>query len=144
MTVEASTFRDAYDGWLSGLLEWRDYEQVMAAVAARPDGWWVYDTRGEVPSAPTEADDLPRRLGEIDTFLRDRHRASYCGFVYVDDRARPTLVKVYDPRNASACGIGGSIAAFTLSRMKPERLPFAAVEEKPAPGLFGRLFKGTK
>ncbi|MFN3868940.1 MAG: hypothetical protein ACK4MF_07745 [Hyphomicrobiaceae bacterium] len=144
MIAETKSFREAYDGWLSGLLEWRDYEQVMALVAAAPEGWWVYDTRGEVPSAPTSAAELAARLAEIDAFLRGRHRASYCGFVYVDDRARPSLVKFYDPRNASACGIGGSIAAFTLSRMQPEPLPFATVEQEPAPGLLGRLFKGSK
>lgn len=144
MTTEPRSFRDAYDGWLSGLLEWSDYDQVMALVAADPAGWWVYDTRGEVPSSPTEAVELADRLAEIDAFLRGRHRANYCGFVYVDDRVRPSLVKVYDPRNASACGVGGSIAAFTVSRMQPERLPFRTADEKPAPGLLERLFKGSK
>lgn len=149
MTVssgERSAFREAYEGWLSGLLEWRDWELVMEAVAAAPEGWWVYDTRAEVPSAPEPAGTLPQRLAEIDAYLRGRHRANYCGFAYANDRAAPTMIKIYDPRNASSCSLGTAIAAFTLSRMPPEPLPFAdpAQDDAPSTGLFGRLFKGAR
>ena len=136
-------YRDAYAGWLSGLLTWQDYEQLMAAVAAAPDGWFVYDTRGAPPNAAATATDLPARLHAITAFLRDRQRADYCGFVYVDDRAAPAMIKVYDPRTASACGASAaSIPTFTLSRMPPEALPFAT-DHVVRSGLLGRLIKGS-
>lgn len=136
-------YRAAYSGWLSGLLTWQDYDQVMAAVAAAPEGWFVYDTRRALPIAPETAADLPVRLHAITAFLRDRQRADYCGFVYVDDRAAPTMIKVYDPRTASACGTSAaSIPAFTLSRMTPEALPFSA-DHPGRSGLLGRLIKGS-
>lgn len=139
----ARSYREAYDGWLSGVLAWDDYDRLMEVVKAAPAGWYVYDTRERPPAAPEPEAALPGRVAEITTFLRDRQRASYCGFVYADDRASPVIIKVYDPRTASACGTSAaSIPAFTLSRMPPEALPFAA-EQPERRGLFGRLIKGS-
>ncbi len=141
------TYREAYEGWLSGLLEWDDFDRVMAAVAASPAGWWVYDTRGEPPEAPEPEVSLPDRLAEVSQFLRRYHRASYCGFAYADDKASPSIVKIYDPRNASSCSLGTPLAVYTLSRMQPERLPFGSGgKNEPAAisgGLLGRFFKGA-
>lgn len=139
----ARSFREAYDGWLSGVLTWGDYDRLMDAVQTTPAGWYVYDTRSTPPDAPEPDAALPARLSEVTAFLRDRQRADYCGFVYADDRTAPTLVKVYDPRNASACGLSAaSIPTFTLSRMPPDPLPFAAgIPERR--GLFSRFIKGS-
>jgi hypothetical protein len=139
------TFREAFNGWHSGLIQWTDYDAVMARVAAQPEGWYVYDTREDVPTAPVPAAALPGRIEAITRFLRDTHRADYCGFVYADDRETPTFVKVYNPRNASACGMSSApLPVFTLSRMPPEALPFAASEATSAPGLVARLFGNRK
>lgn len=128
---------------LSGILAWADYDRLMAAVEAAPSGWYVYDTRNAPPAAPEPAAALPARVAEITAFLRDRQRASYCGFVYADDRASPVIVKVYDPRTASACGTqAASIPAFVLSRMAPEALPFATDTPKRL-SLLDRLIKGS-
>lgn len=138
----ARSFREAYDGWLSGVLAWDDYDRLMAAVEAAPSGWYVYDTRNPPPAASVPVDALPGCVAEITAFLRDRQRANYCGFVYADDRAAPVIVKIYDPRTASACGTSAaSIPVFVISRMPPESLPFAA-DEPERRGLFGRLIKG--
>lgn len=145
--MTAKTYREAYQGWLSGLLEWDDFDSVMAAVAAAPSGWWVYDTRAAPPAAPEPAETLPARLAEISAFLRRHQRASYCGFAYADDRAAPTIVKIYDPRNASSCSLGTPLAVYTLSRMQPERLPFAddaaVAHGERGTGLLGRIFSRT-
>lgn len=136
------SFREAYSGWYSGLVTWADYEAVMDAVARAPDGWFVYDTREAPPAVPEPAERLAARLQAIDEFLRDNHRADYCGFVYVDDRAAPSMVKVYNPRNASACGSAEApVPLFMLSRMPPETLPLAG-DTAPKPGLLARLFRG--
>lgn len=122
--VATTAFRDAYSGWLTGLLQWADVDAVMALLRARPEGWFIYDTREDVPQAPVAAADLGGRLDAIMAFLHRHHRADYCGFVYVDDRNAPRLVKVYDPRNASSCSLASPIPAFTISVMPPEALPF--------------------
>lgn len=135
-----SSFREVFGGRHSGLLEWADYDAVMAAVAADPGGWYLYDTRALPPDDPLAAAALPAALTSITAFLKERHRADYCGFVYADDRAAPTMVKVYDPMNASSCSREAPLPVFILTRLKPEPLPFR--DERPAPGLINRLFRG--
>lgn len=117
-------FRAIYNGSLSGLLTWEAVEAVLAEMRARPDGWWIYDTREDLPRVPVPASELPSRLDDMMAFLRRHHRADYCGFVYVDDKSAPRLVKVYDPRNASSCSLGAPIPVYTISAMPPEALPF--------------------
>jgi hypothetical protein len=143
-TATARTFREVYDGWHSGLVQWSDWEALMARVAAEPSGWFVYDTGGPPPSEEEAAERLPVRLAEIDRYLRHNHRADYCGFVYADARHAPSMIKVYNPRNASACGAATApLPAYVLSRMPPDELPFAE-PEAVRPGLFSRLVKGTR
>lgn len=140
---EKQSFREIYEGWLSGLLTWQDFETVFRSVKSTAgDGWWVYDTRGAVPADAETPTALAARLDEIEAFLRRYHKADYCGFVYADDRARPSLVKVYDPRNASSCSLGTPIPVFTISRMPPDALPYATEAAAPA-GILGRIFKGA-
>lgn len=140
------TFREAYEGWLSGLLQWQDVDRLLAVITAAPEGWYVYDTRAALPQAPELPAALPARLDEIMAFLRRHHRADYCGFLYVDDKAAPTLVKVYDPRNASSCSLGAPLPVYTLSRMPPEPLPLAAIPDPATTseqgGIVSRWFKG--
>lgn len=144
MSTDAASYRQAYEGWLSGLMQWDDLDAVLARVAASPEGWWVYDTRADPPEAPQSGASLPERLAEIVAFLRRHHRADYCGFVYADDRAAPRMIKVYDPRNASSCSLGAPIPVYTLSRARPERLPFESAQEPVvSAGLLGRWIKGA-
>lgn len=137
------TFRDAYEGYLSGLMEWQDLDRVLAVVTARPEGWWLYDTRQHPPEEPLPSSDLADALAEVVAFLRRHHRADYCGFAYVDDRAEPTLIKIYDPRNASSCSLGTPLPVYTLSRMRPVTLPFEVSAPRGPKGLFDRLLKGA-
>ena len=132
----AVSFRDAYGGWLSGLLDWDDVVEVFDRIRADGRGWWIYDTRSEVPAIPVGESEIANALDEILSFLRRHHRADYCGFVYVDDKNDPRLVKVYDPRNASSCSLGTPIPAYTISAMQPEPLPFGD-DEGDVPGVAG-------
>lgn len=137
------SFRECYEGWLSGLLSWQDFDTVFRFVKATAgDGWWVYDTRGSVPVSAEQPGVLLSRLDEIEAFLRRYHKADYCGFVYADDRASPSLVKVYDPRNASSCSLGTPVPVFTISRMPPDALPYDTVAPATS-GILGRIFKGA-
>jgi hypothetical protein len=141
----AKTYRESFEGWLSGLMQWDDVEAVLHRIAAEPEGWWIYETARELPVATEPPASLRARLDDILAFLRRHHRADYCGFAYVDDKTAPALLKVYDPRNASACSLAAPLPVFTISRARPERLPFDAAEAESVPdrGLFGRLFKGV-
>ncbi len=130
---DAQAFRDRFYGRFAGLLAWEDVAAVFARVIAVPSGWWIYDTREPLPTLPEDAGRLAQRVGEIEGFLRRHQRADYCGFVYVDDKEAPTLIKVFDPRNASSCSLGSPVPVYTLSRLKPSTLPFDA-SEGGAPG----------
>lgn len=138
------TYREAYEGWLSGLLQWDDVDRLLAHITAAPEGWYVYDTREPPPASPEPSARLPQRTAEISAFLRRHHRADYCGFVYVDDKAAPALVKIYDPRNASSCSLGAPLPVYTISRMPPEPLPLAtsAPPASHKSGIVGRWLKG--
>lgn len=125
---DAQAFRDRFRGRFAGLLAWEDVAAVFARVIAAPSGWWIYDTREPLPTLPEDPGRLAQRVGEIEGFLRRHQRADYCGFVYVDDKDVPTLIKVFDPRNASSCSLGSPVPVYTLSRMKPTSLPFDASE----------------
>lgn len=125
---DAQAFRDRFRGRFAGLLAWEDVAAVFARVIAAPSGWWIYDTREPLPGAPEDTGRLAERVGEIEAFLRRHQRADYCGFVYVDDKDVPSLIKVFDPRNASSCSLGSPVPVYTLSRMKPSSLPFDASE----------------
>ena len=142
-------FSAAYRGRFSGLLSWDDVAQVFGALAsAAGDGWWVYDTRVGLPEAQVPADELAVRLSDIQEFLRRHHKADYCGFVYVDDKVQPQLVKVFDPRNASSCSLGAPVPVFTISRIQPQTLPLedagghANKPKRPAAGVLRRMLQG--
>lgn len=140
------TFREAFDGELKGVLSWQHLDAIIARIsAAAAEGWWVYDTRHAPPVEPVAAAELPAALDAIVAFLRRNHRADYCGFVYADDLGAPCLVKVYDPRNASACSLATPLPAYTISRMRPDALPFASSRpvRDARDGLFARLLKGA-
>ncbi len=132
-----------------GLLAWEDVAAVFARVVMERSGWWIYDTQESVPAEPEDPGRLAERVGEIEAFLRRYQKADYCGFVYVDDKDAPSLIKVFDPRNASSCSLGSPQPAFTVSRLKPEKLPFEEADAG-APhgrgarsgGVLKRLFKG--
>ena len=141
------SFRQAYSGRFSGLLKWDDLDAVFALVKAAPEWWWIYDTRTVLPATTTAPADVERQLDDITTFLRQAHKADYCGFVYVDDRTCPTFIKVYDPRNASSCSLGTPVPVFTLSHAHPEQLPLQDGKDAARTsgrGLLRRVFGGKK
>lgn len=145
---ERGTFRNSFRGRFTGLLEWADVTAVFERVRAIPSGWWIYDTRNVAPEASEQPEAVAARLADIQDFLRSHHRADYCGFVYVDDKAAPRFIKVFDPRNASSCSLGTPLPVYTITRLRPETLPFAEPKHTGARGdgsrggLLRRMFKG--
>lgn len=123
-------------GRLWGVLAWKDLDALFAAMLAKR-GWHAWMPGEPPPSAPVAADALGPMLADLGALLRREHREDYCGIVYADDLADPTLVKVYDPGNlGSSCSHGGPgqhLPRWIFSLDRPE--PLHAHE--PAPG--GRL-----
>jgi len=129
----AASYEALFNGRLQGLLQWQQFEALWARLRGQPRGWYVRDfTEPAIPEDPLPDEDFLRFLDEAETFLRKRHRESYCGFIYLDDTTAPTFIKVFDPRKmGSVCGCGGAVSPrWTISRMKPE-LPADAA---PVPG----------
>ena len=117
------TFMTQFNGPLTGLLRWPQWDALTEALRERNDGlWYVYYIGEEVPTAPLAPEHFERFLREITELLRRDHDESYLGIVYVDDLAQPTLIKIYDPHNLGAsCGSSGRrvLPAWTVSRAQP-------------------------
>ena len=145
----AASFEALYHGYLKGLLQWRQFDELWAHLRANPEGWYVRDFSGkDIPDAPMSAEDFHAFLDEAEAFLRRRHREDYCGFIYLDDIENPTFIKVFDPRkmgSSCSCGTEPAPPRWTISRQKPE----LAADRAPPPeeashgkGLLARLFGG--
>ncbi len=147
-----ATYDEIFSGRLSGILQWPQFEAVWAALAARPQGWYVRDFKNrELPDAPMPQEEFVVFLKTTEEFLRKRHREDYCGFLYVDDRENPSFLKVFDPRKmGSACGCGGAVTPrWTISSMRPqpvaeERHGLAGQAQKRANLPFLRHLFGAK
>ena len=116
----------ATQGFFSGVLRWPEMADLWARLKADPDRWFVFDTQGPPPRAPLPAGEFLAFLDDVETFVRARHRHDYCGFVYVDDRCRPKVVKIFDPAEmGSSCGCSGELVLprWLVSRLPPDPLP---------------------
>jgi len=125
-----SEFLHKYHGMLWAVREWTDWETLMARLVSQSAGWYAYFVGMEVPEKPLTEAEFQRLLTEMDLLLRRDHRERYLGIVYVDDRAHPQLIKIYDPNNLGAsCGSSGKQIppGWILSKLVPEALPAPAV-----------------
>jgi hypothetical protein len=116
----------------SGILRWQQLDDLWTAVRAKPEGWYASLVGETPPTEPMAAAAVPAFLAELDTLLRTEHDYDYCGVVYADDPAEPTMIKVFDPHNmGSSCGCSGEriMPRWVLSRLKP----VALVDASPLP-----------
>ncbi|MBI5899584.1 MAG: hypothetical protein HZB40_10195 [Rhodocyclales bacterium] len=130
-----SEFRRLYTGRLWSVLGW----DQLAALWRRIDpaaGWYLLalgvDAPAAATSAPADAATVAAFIQRIDALLREEHRESYCGIVYTDDLANPSLIKIYDPNNlGSSCGSSKNPPGpgWVMSRLAPVGLGV----ENPAP-----------
>jgi hypothetical protein len=121
--MSENDFLQAFNGKLTGVMRWPQLDALWQAIAARGDaGWYVYAVGEAPPEEPLDEAGLERLLGELRTLLERDHGEDYCGIVYADDLAEPSLVKVYDPNNLGAsCGSSGMriLPGWVLSTMPP-------------------------
>ncbi len=129
MNQPAELFQQKYQGRFVSALRWTQLEALWDSVQQTPEGWYVYLINDPVPQAPMPAEALKRFIQEVDELLRRDHDYDYCGIVYADDLAAPSMVKIYDPNNLGAsCGSSGQKVhpRWLLTRMRPAHIQDAA------------------
>ena len=116
----------AFRGSFIAALRWPQLDGLWEALREQArDDWYVYAVGEQPPAVPASRERLLAFVTEIDRLLRAEHDEDYCGIVYADDLADPTLVKVYDPNHlGSSCSHGAPGQypprwIFSLDRPEP-------------------------
>ena len=105
--VAVSDFNERLKGKFAGIMQWQQLDELWGRV--KTGVWYFYQIGEELPTATLSGDELARRLDALGELLRREHDYSYCGIVYADDVAQPTLIKVYDPNHmGSSCSNGAA------------------------------------
>ncbi len=132
MTVaigDKSAFMALYQGYLQGVMQWSDLDQLLQLLKGQTDKkWYVYHVGEACPTTAVGAEKLTVFLTEIDLLLKKEHDEDYCGIVYVNDPQDPKLIKIYDPNNLGmVCGFSEKppLPGWVLSVEKPEDLVLA-------------------
>lgn len=136
-------FARRFAGRFRGILHWHELDALWDAVRAQPEGWYASLHGEPPPEAPLDAAEMLRRIDEIDALLRKEHAESYCGIVYVDDPAQPSMIKIYDPHTLGrSCGLSGGSTPprWVFSLDKPVRLDHAAPAPEYGKRWWQRLF----
>jgi hypothetical protein len=95
----------AFRGSFTSALRWPQLDALWDRVRQAPERWYVYAVGEPPPTSPATADELLRFIVEIDQLLRREHDEDYCGIVYADRLAAPSMIKIYDPNNLGvSCG----------------------------------------
>lgn len=118
----SDNFAVRMNGRFHGVMQWSDLDALWSRVRAEPEGWYASLTGETPPAAAMTADELVKFITEIDSLLHREHEHDYCGVVYVDDPASPSLIKIFDPHNmGTGCRVGGAPIPpqWVLSRCKP-------------------------
>ncbi|MCB1722502.1 MAG: hypothetical protein H6959_04255 [Chromatiaceae bacterium] len=112
----------AFRGSFTSALRWPQLDALWDRVRAAPEGWYVYAIGEPPPTTPADAEALLRFVSEIDALLRREHDEDYCGIVYADAPAAPSMIKIYDPNNLGVtCGYSTNppLPGWVLSRLAP-------------------------
>ena len=128
-----------YLGHSTGLLTWPDIDTFWETLARNPSGWFVYDLSSTPPKTPLPEAGFPRFLDTAKTLVNTRRELSHSGAVYTNNRATPTLVKIFDPSNmGTSCGGGHALVLprYILSKIPPDPKPEHPPEKK---SFLGRL-----
>ena len=123
--VTASSFLQHFKGMFSGILQWQQLDELWETIKTEPTGWYIYPVDETIPRVSVDTDTLQRFIVDTDALLRQEHNYDYCGIVYVDNKIKPSMIKIFDPNRLGAvCGSSGSVVLprWILSRIPPESL----------------------
>lgn len=121
----SSLFETRLTGPFSGIVTWDQLTDLWSVVTGEPEGWYIYAVGETPPETPADSATLVHFVQGLDELLRREHREEYCGIVYADDKAKPSMIKIFDPHNlGSSCGSSGTktLPGWLLTRTPPERL----------------------
>ena len=123
---DSQGFYEQYRGSFIGILKWSQLDELWSTLRTITDcKWYIYAIGEDLPEQPVSDEQLGRFITEIDILLRKEHKEDYCGVVYVDNRSKPTFVKIYDPNNLGVvCGFSDNppLPGWILSQVRPEHL----------------------
>ena len=123
MTTE---FLEKYNGLLRGVMQWEKLEELWSTIRKhKGDGWYLYAVGHELPEECSSGDEVEHFVTRMDSLLREEHDEDYCGIVYTDDFAQPSLVKIFDPHNLGvSCGSSKNppLPGWIMSLSKPEAI----------------------
>ena len=128
-------FMKKFSGRLIGILKWEQLDELWQILQAQNmDNWYIYHIGDDIPQEVCQIEQFQQFLVEINKLLRHDHQERYCGIVYVDDKAKPEFIKIYDPNNlGQVCGSSGApppLPGWILSKVQPIDLEVAM----PPPG----------
>lgn len=133
LTENENDFLRAFGGSFVNMLRWPQLDSLWDTLKQQAEaGWYAYAVGETPPTQPLNASELENFITEIDALLHREHQEDYCGIVYVDNPAEPSLVKIYDPNNLGVvCGFSEAppLPGWTLSLAPPCDLEQA----RPAP-----------
>lgn len=117
-------FMEKFQGRLMGVLRWQQLDELWETIqSGKTDDWYIYHIGEPPPITVCQSEKLHLFVEEIDKLLKHDHDHDYCGIVYVDDKAAPTFIKVYDPNNLGhVCGSSGAPAplpGWIFSKIQP-------------------------
>ncbi|MCU7842759.1 MAG: hypothetical protein KZQ93_02855 [Candidatus Thiodiazotropha sp. (ex Monitilora ramsayi)] len=124
-------FLQAFRGSFTSALRWHHLDALWDVVRADAGaGWYLYAVGESPPDRQSDGARVLRFIDEIDKLLRAEHAEDYCGIVYADDLAQPSLIKIYDPNNLGvSCGYSDNppLPGWVMSKRPPVDLPAAMV-----------------
>ena len=138
-----SDFVTAFRGSFTGILRWHQLDVLWQALKDRHADFYIYAVGETPPAKPASREDLLRFIDEINKLLRAEHQEDYCGIVYVDDREKPSFIKIFDPNNLGVtCGFSDNppLPGWIVSTLPPVDLQDALPQTGSRRRWWQRLF----
>ena len=121
-----TSFIDCYSGRLESLLSWQEFDDFWQDLSNNNNtGWYIYKLGDDVPEQVANSSKLQQFLLDSSALLHQEHHNDYCGIVYVNDKAKPQLIKIYHPQNLGvSCGFSENppLPHWVLSKLKPSEI----------------------
>jgi hypothetical protein len=121
-----SSFGKRWQGRFESLLSWQNFDDFWTGLIEHDlEGWYIYAIGQALPTEPNTAEQTADFLNQTATLLHKEHQQRYCGIVYVDDKIKPQMIKIYDPNNLGvSCGFSETppLPGWVLSKQLPENI----------------------
>ena len=119
-------FKQRFSGSFYGVLKWTNLDELWQKIKSQADAdWYIYSPGHDVPESTVTNERLFTFIDEINDLLHKEHEKDYCVIVYVDDKDKPSFVKIFDPNNLGvSCGFSDNppLPGWILSKIKPMAL----------------------